>query len=140
MKMILAALLLIASQAKAASPVFDVGYSTFVVVGVPLDTAPVGATLINSRPAGFSANVGFLRLVNPHPTWDIFVGDVNVSTDVYSANVGQIVKANGGTTDWPIAKDPLRNAAYTPIYARPANTATVETNRRPRLTVIWIGY
>lgn len=120
------------------SPVYEVAYGTFVVVGVQLNSAPAGATLVNSRPSGFSANIGRVRLVNPHPSWDIFVGDANVSTNVFSANVGQLLKAAGGTADWYIDKDPKRGSAFTPIYARPADSAAVD--RLPRLSVIFFGY
>lgn len=134
----LAVLMLAAVKARADMPVYEVGYSTFIVVGVELNSAPAGATLINSRPAGFAANIGRLRLTNPHPLWDIFVGDVNVSTDSFSGNVGHLIKANGGTVDWPVAKDYKRSGLPVPVYARPADSASVD--RLPRLSVTWFGF
>ena len=137
MKKIIAALFFLAVSANAA-PSFDTGYSTFTSVGVALNSAPQGATIINSRPHGFWVNVGMYRLTNTHPTWDMFVGDVDVSTDKFHAKLGHLLKANGGTIDWPVGKDYRRNSVLVPVYARPADSATVDP--LPRISVTWFGF
>lgn len=137
-KILCAVILAFAAASARAEGVFTVGYSTYVVASIQLNSATAGATLINTRPSGFAANVGFLRISNPHPTWDIYVGGSDVSTDVFHAKVGQVIKANGGTADWPIARDHRRSSLPTPLYARPANSSGVDP--LPRISVIWFGY
>lgn len=131
------ALLLAGASFAAAEPVFDVGYSTFATLGVAV-TSGTSVTGNPTRPTSFTANVGYYRLTNSHPSWDIYVGDINVSTDVFNANVGHVIKAAGGSVVWPVAKDLARAGKLVPFYLRAADSSAVD--RLPRLSITWFGY
>lgn len=136
-KLFLAAVMLGAAVSARAEPVYDVGYSTFATLGVAVTTG-TKVQINPTRPTGWAANLGYYRLTNAHPSWDIYVGDINVSTDIFNANVGHVLKAAGGTIIWPVAKDYGRAANLVPIYAKAADSSTVD--RIPRLSVTWFGY
>jgi hypothetical protein len=135
-KILLAAALCFFGIGKAhAEPAFDVGYSTFVVVSVDVTTQT--AVLVNSRPAGFTAGVGFYRLINnasAASAWHMWIG----GSDVDTSGKGEYLAAGGSKTEWKLNKDRGRNGALVPIYAVAANSATVTT--LPKLTVIWFGF
>jgi hypothetical protein len=131
-KLVLAAAVLFTfGLGKARAQVFDVGYSTFVVVSVDVTTQT--AVLVNSRPAGFAANVGFYRFINNASNWNMFIGGSDVDATSKGEYLPSLSKA-----DWKVNKDYRRNGALVPIYAVAANSGTVTT--LPKLTVIWFGF
>lgn len=132
-KFLFAALVLIFSvEAKAASSSFDVAWSTFTNVAVTVTSGT--AVIVNSRPAGFKANVGMYRFINQHPTWDLWLGDVNVSTN----SRGEKLAAAGGKSEWMVGKDYASSGRLNPIYAVGADSSGF--SHTLKLGVIWFGY
>ena len=136
--LLLGILMLIGGAAHAQQSVFNVGYSTFMAAGISV-TSGTPVQINATNPTGFTSNVAFYRITNNHPLIDIYVGDVNVSTDTVcpSCNPGHVLKAAGDYIDWPVNKDPKRASYRVPVYAQAANTTYV--GQLPRLSVIWFG-
>lgn len=142
MKKILLALtlMLAAVTVRAADSVFSVGYSTFAPAAVTV-TSGTAVRINATAPTGFKSNVAFYRITNNHPTWDIYIGDINVSTDTVcsSCQPGHVVKAGGDFVDWPVNKDYQRSGVpLVPVYAKAADSSTVD--RLPRLSIFWFGH
>ena len=112
--------------------------STFTIVGLDITSGTV--IRVNSRPAGFGANIAFYRFINNHATTEIFLGGISLTTAAAASERLAVANHAGGRdrADWPVGKDHARFGQIVPIYAQAADSASATD--RPKLSVLWFGY
>jgi hypothetical protein len=135
----LALLCLGAIDAKAdGSPSFTAGYSSYTVVAVRCST---GTTIqVNSRPAGFQANIAGYRAFNPNVANVFFGGStINTATAVGSdlTNFGRRLVTNTAET-FNLGKLYSRlSVPLVPLFCRAEDSAG---SGGAVISVEWFGY
>ena len=129
---------MVANEARAAGN-YEVGYSTFGLSGVTLNTG--SAAQINlTRPGGMGGVVMGYLIQNQAASEAIWVGGPAVSSDTAAGasytELGIKVLA-GGSLVWQVGKDPNQSTpALAPVYAIAADAA--EKDGVP-ISVLWFG-
>ena len=134
------AVVLSCGEAQAGEqPTFEVGYSSFAVVGVRCSTGT--AIQINAtRPTGFTATPAGYRVQNQDSADTVWIGGVSVSSDTSTGgaltNLGEQL-TNGSSGPYGVAKDYRSAAALVPVYCLAADAAG---SAGAVLSVVWFGY
>lgn len=135
-------LMFASSQAQAADGkgTYDVGYSTFVPVGIICTTGTV-RQLNATRPTGFTHNIAGYRIQNHDSADSVYIGTVRVSsgtngTDTHVATLGERLAA-GASGVWHVFRDRKDSNNNTPIYCLAADAAGAAG---AVVTVTWFGY
>lgn len=139
----IAALMLmgLAPEAKAATnSMYDIGYTSFAVVGVRCSTGTT-SQINASRPSGFSATPAGYRILNQDSADAVWLGGVSLTTHAtVTANLLTLGEklASGSSVVYAVGKDPSRSTVpLAPIYCKAADAAG---GAAVDLSVVWFGY